>query len=179
MQDDPWKDLLDPDEEILWQGRPVAGVTLRDFRPLEAGMGLFFMGFSLFWMITASRAGGVFWMFGLIFFAVGFYNAIGAIFWKAYLRGHMHYTLTSKRCFIATDVFSRKELKTYMLNAGTELSLVDGPVGSVYFATDTKTGPNRKAEVQVGFEQIADPRKVMKLMRDAVTLNDSNADADT
>ncbi|HEY1016869.1 MAG TPA: SHOCT domain-containing protein [Herpetosiphonaceae bacterium] len=37
---------------------------------------VFFIGFAVFWMLMASRAGGSFWMFGLLFVAVGIISGI-------------------------------------------------------------------------------------------------------
>ncbi|MFT7595906.1 MAG: hypothetical protein ACI8R4_003239, partial [Paracoccaceae bacterium] len=110
---DGWRGLLAGDEKILWQGRPEPGFRLDLSQPMSLVMGVFFMGFSLFWMKMASQAGGFFWMFGLLFFGTGFFNAIGVHVWKSYRRTKTHYTLTDKHAFIATDLFDKKRLKSY------------------------------------------------------------------
>lgn len=163
---DPWAGLLDPDEVILWQGHPKPGLTFDFSQPMLIVMGLFFMGFSIFWMQTAAQAGGYFWTFGLIFFGIGFFNAIGVHFWKAYLRSKTHYTLTTKRGFVATNALGRRRLKSYPIQPDTQLELIDGPYASVVFATTRRRGKNGWYEVPITFERLEDGRDVLGLIRD-------------
>lgn len=163
-----WDGILDEDETILWQGRPIAGISFQNIDVISTLMGLFFMGFSLFWMgmalnITSgfgpSGFGGVFPyifpLFGVPFFFIGFYNAIGHLFWDAYLRSKTHYTLSSKRAFIATDHPTKgKLLVDHKIDQDTDLTLKIGPPDSVFFV-----------KARNGFKRIEDGRKVHKLMR--------------
>lgn len=161
-----WEGLLDEGESILWQGRPTAGLSFHATEPMSAAMGIFFMSFSIFWIGMAANItsgfngfGGsfpkFFPLFGVPFFLIGFYNAIGHVFWQAYLRSKTHYTLTSKRAFIATDHPTQgKLLKNYPINADTDVILKIGPPDSVWFAGK-----------RIGFARIDDGREVLKLMR--------------
>lgn len=163
-----WDGILDEGETILWQGRPVAGLSFQNIDIMSTLMGLFFMGFSLFWMSMAMNiAGGfgrsdfggflpyIFPLFGLPFFFIGFYNAIGHILWDSYLRSKTHYTLTSKRAFIATaHPTNGKLLVDHMIDEDTHLTLRIGPPDSVFFKN-----------AKYGFKRIEDGRKVHKLMR--------------
>jgi len=163
-----WDGLLDEGETILWQGRPVAGLSFSNINVMETLMGLFFMGFSLFWIRTAANVTSnfgssgvegllpvVFPLFGVPFFLIGFYNAIGHILWDAFLRSRTHYTLTSKRAFIATDHPRRgKLLEDYSIDEHTDVTLKVGPPDSVLFR-------GRK----IGFIRIEDGRAVHKLIR--------------
>ncbi len=161
-----WGDILDPGETILWQGRPDGAVVLKLSNIAMLVFGLFFAGFALFWMVLAARAGGMFWMFGLIHFSVGIGIAFGALFWSAYRRRHSWYTLSNRRAFIATDLPLRgKRLKSWPITPVSMLELVDGALGSVHFAQATKRGKNRSYRVKVGFERIADGSRVYRLMR--------------
>ena len=162
---DPWSGLLDPGEEILWQGRPDARPHIDFSHPMMMVMGAFFMVFSLVWMNMASRAPGHFWMFGLIFFGIGFYNFIGVHFWKGFQRAHTHYTLTTKRAFIATDLLGRRTLKSYPIEQGAEIELIDGPLATVRFARVHRKGKNGGYYVPVGFERIAEGRTVYQHLR--------------
>ncbi|MGH1577760.1 hypothetical protein [Planktotalea sp.] len=161
-----WDGLLDEGESILWQGRPVAGLSFHNTDVMSAGMGVFFMGFSIFWMgMAANITGGfngfggvfpkLFPLFGIPFFLIGFYNAIGHAFWQAYLRSKTHYTLTSKRAFIATDHPTQgKLLRDYAIDANTDIILKVGPPDSVFFAGK-----------RIGFSRIEDGRALHKMMR--------------
>lgn len=164
-ENDPWAGLLDPDEKILWQGHPTPGVRFDLSQPMSVVIGLFFMGFSIFWMKTAAMAGGYFWMFGLLFFGIGFYNAIGVHFWKSFLRGQTHYTLTDKRGFIATNTLGRKTLASYPITAESDVTLSEGTRTSVYFHNKVKRSKNGTYTVPIGFEDIHDAREVLSLIR--------------
>lgn len=162
---DPWAGLLDPGEEILWQGRPDGRPQVDFSRPAPMLMGAFFMVFSVVWMNMASRAGGYFWMFGLIFFGIGFYNVIGVHLWTGYRRAHTHYTLTTKRAFIATDILGRRSLRSYPIDPEAEIELIDGPLATVHFARVHRKGRNGGYHVPVGFERIAEGRAVYRHLR--------------
>lgn len=163
-----WDGLLDDGETILWQGRPDTKLSFANINIVNTLIGLFFMGFSLFWMgMALAIAGGfgtsdftgilpfIFPLFGLPFFCIGFYNSIGHIFWDAYLRSKTHYTLTSKRAFIATDHPRKgKLLVDHDITADTRLTLKIGPPDSVFFR-----------DAKLGFKRIQDGRTVHKLMR--------------
>ncbi len=167
-----WQGILDADETILWQGSPVAGVTFKAEQGVMGVLiGFFFMGFSLFWMSMASQAPGPFWMFGLIFFAIGFYNSIGCHFWHAYLRSQTFYTLTSKRAFIAKDVpLKGRTLKSYPITDTSVLEFDGGDPATINFASEERKGTKgSRYSVDIGFERIRDGRTVMGLFRSIQT----------
>lgn len=165
MIDDGWQGILDRGEKLVWQGRPSAALRLAWRTPFEGLMAAFFVGFSLFWMHGASQAGGDFWMFGLIFFAVGVYQLIGVHFWTAYVRAGTTYTLTDRRALVATARLGRRDLKSYPITATTELVLKDGMPGSVFFATTTRFyGRGGSTSYPVGFDFIEDARAVYQRM---------------
>lgn len=167
-----WEDILDEDEEILWQGRPDAGLRFTD-RPFLSVFGLFFGGFALFWMVMAFTLGHetgpiryIFPLFGLPFLAVGVYMIGGRFFWSAYVRAHSHYTLTSKRAYIGTDLFGKRRLKSHEIIANMPLELDLGPPDCLWFAkTQTRTKNGTSIE-KIGFEHIDEGRKVYNMMRD-------------
>ncbi len=161
-----WDGILDEDEEIRWQGQPDSAIRPDLSQPMSIGMGVFFMGFSIFWMNMASRAGGGFWMFGLLFFGIGFYNAIGVHFWKAYLRRTTHYTLTNKRALIGTQPFGKRVLKSYPIARDTPIELQDGNPATIVFAREIHRGKKSSYKTNIGFERIDDGQKVYGLLRD-------------
>jgi len=161
-----WEGILDDDEEIRWQGQPDGAFHLDMRQPAGIGMGVFFMGFSLFWMNMASMAGGYFWMFGLLFSGIGFYNTIGVHFWKTYVRRTTHYTLTDKRAFIATQPLGKRLLKSYPITKDTPLGLEGSDPATIVFASETRRGNESGYVVKIGFERIYDSRKVYALLRE-------------
>ena len=161
-----WAGILDQGENILWQGRPLPRLRLEFQTPFEPLFFTFFTGFSVFWMVGASRAGGLFWTFGLLFFVVGSYSLIGQHYWKRYLRAHTFYTLTDRRALIATDVWGRRTLKSYPIAKSTMVELADGAPGSVFFATETQTDSDGdRTHSRIGFELVEDCRSVYALIR--------------
>ncbi|MEM6729353.1 MAG: aspartate carbamoyltransferase catalytic subunit [Pseudomonadota bacterium] len=163
---DAWEDILDPGEEILWQGRPEPGAAIGVEGIFAIPFGVFFAGFSVFWMTMAAQAGGYFWTFGLLFFAVGCGLVWNAIFGKAFRNKRTFYTLTNRRAFIAKDLpFKGKTLKSYPLTGDVPLEWVEGHYPSVHFATDRVRTKNGYHERSVGFERIADGTEVYRLIR--------------
>ena len=165
-----WEGILDPGETILWQGRPDGAVTLTPGSVVMALFGLLFAGFALFWMVMASLAGGYFWMFGLIHFAVGVGIMVSGPLGSAFTRRHSYYTLTDRRAFIATDLpLVGRRLRSYPITADTTLDFEDGALATLNFATVPRRGRNGVHEVPVGFARIRDGRAVLALMRDIQT----------
>ena len=160
-----WQGLLGADERIVWQGTPSGKLRLEFRSPFEPLFFTFFTGFSIFWMIMASRAPGYFWMFGLLFFFVGSYSLVGVHFWKSYLRTQSHLTLTNRRAFIATTVFGKRKLKSYPITPNTVLEYVDGTLGSIFFAKEELRGEDGTTVIPIGFELIEDARSVFALFR--------------
>ena len=164
-QIDPWKAYLDPGEEILWHGSPDGKIRLRARNLVISAFGIFFFGFSIFWTLGAANSGDlIFPLFGLPFMAVGFYLVFGTHFFDAHKRRHSYYTLTNKRAFIATNILTKK-IKSYAVNAETDLEFQPGPPASIYFAKEMKSGQNGSYTVPVGFEYVADGDTLYKLFR--------------
>ena len=161
-----WAGILDPGEEIIWQGRPDAKVIWKVSHIFTFIFGLFFAGFALFWMVMASSAGGFFWMFGLIHFSVGLGLAIGPPFWGAWRRRHTWYSLSDRRAFIATDVpFRGRKLKSYPITSDTSLEYEAGHPASIHFATEYRRTKNGSRQVPIGFERIHDGDDVYSKIR--------------
>lgn len=162
-----WEGILDKEETIIWQGRPDGRIVMRITNIAGFVFGLFFAGFALFWMIMASSAGGVFWMFGLIHFAVGLGVSFGAVFWSAYKRRNSWYTLTNQRAFIAANLpLVGRKLKSYPINSDTMLEFLDDTPATINFATELRRGKNSTHRVSIGFERIENGRDVYAKFRE-------------
>ena len=153
-----WEGILDPGEQILWQGSPVP----RPGPPARSGrdriMPFAVIGFSIFWMFQAMQAGGVLWLFGLVFLYIGVRELRRRPTPTRDVLSGTFYTLTDRRAFIATEIGSRRDLKSYPIGRDTVVELVDGVPGSVYFTTATG--------FRVGFELVEDARSVYARIRD-------------
>jgi len=162
-----WDGILDPDEHILWQGQPDARFRFGLTDLIMGLFGLAFAGFALFWMIMASRAGGFFWMFGQIHFAVGLGIAVGKPVGSWWMRRHSFYSLSNKRAFIASDFPVRgRQLRTWEIGPESPVQLIDGDPQTVNFATELRrTAKGGTITRTIGFEGIHDGRKVIGLIR--------------
>ena len=161
-----WEGILDPGEVILWQGRPDKALHI-GFRDVALFIfGLFFAGFALFWMVMASQAGGVFWMFGLIHFSVGLGIMAGGPVISLYRRRHLYYTLTDRRAFIASDApIPGRSLQSYPIAADTPVTFHEGRLSDVHFATRQVRAKHGHRSVAIGFDRIENGRHVMSLIR--------------
>ncbi len=166
-QGSPWDAYLTRDERILWEGQPEPDVQLPRKSWLERIHGLFFLGFSIIWMIGASDGSGFFALFGLPFLAIGLYFVFGEQLFKKRALQRTVYAVSTKNCFIATSNQGRK-LKTYPITRSMTVELIDNEPPSVIFADEDSnfTVNNRRQRQQVGFIGIADGRKVFRLIRE-------------
>ena len=168
-----WAPYLDPDEHLLWEGQPAGGLRVEAQSLVQTAFGIFFLGFSIFWVIGASAAGGAFGLFGLPFVAVGCWLVFGHYFWDAWARSRTRYALTSKRAFIAENTFSRS-LKNWPIDEDTQLDFRPGSLASIYFATELYTTTSRRRHGgtrtrtrtrKIGFRWISDGDRVYQLFR--------------
>lgn len=185
-----WEGIFQDGERILWQGRPDTDVVWRDLLSSETVFGVFFTGFSVFWIASASSiinmgphmgGGGIgaifsfFPLFGLPFLAVGLHMVIGRIFFDAYMRGKTWYTLSNEAAYIARDAMGRRSLKRYGFAEMLAPDLVDGHPGSIFFAEELKqyqSGSRNSSRrttakrTRIGFRRIDDARTVYRLIAD-------------
>ena len=101
MDDQIIRSRLLTGERILWSGRPAQGLLLVPSDAFLIPFGLFFLGFSIFWIAMASNAGGGFFLFGIPFVVVGLFMSVGRFFVDAWLRQTMVYAVTDRRILIA------------------------------------------------------------------------------
>jgi len=161
-----WDEILENDEQILWQGRPNEKFRIKLSQIATLVFGLFFAGFAVFWMVMAAGIGGIFWMFGLLHFAVGLSISFGPIYWDNVQRRNSWYSLSDQRAFIATDMpFRGRRIKSFPITASTVLDFRRSEPPSIYFAHEIRQGKNSSTRIDIGFEGIPDAAEVFALMR--------------
>lgn len=167
-----WAPLLDPDEYILWQGRPDGGLHLKGSNLLISGLGVGFIAFSFFWIAMAfsfpgtqsNPLGWLFPMFGLPFVAVGLWLVFGVHVVDVRKRRRSIYALTNKRALIGTD-FGTRRLKSHPISKDTALELRPGPPDTVIFAVVERHNDDETRVEEIGFEYIADGARVYEMIR--------------
>ncbi|NHF73933.1 aspartate carbamoyltransferase catalytic subunit [Paracoccus xiamenensis] len=167
-----WQGILDPGEQILWQGRPEARIRL-DL--LELGRilpGLFMVGFALFWMWGAAYASPLFAAFGLIFVFTGLRQMLGQALRAYFTLSCSFYTLTDHRAIIGTDMpFQGRRLVSYPIDAATTTEYVATEPPSIMF------GPAMRGKrTRPGFHFVADADRVMAMIRQIQRGSDRPAD---
>ncbi|HET7466268.1 MAG TPA: PH domain-containing protein, partial [Candidatus Dormibacteraeota bacterium] len=105
---------LQPDEQLLWTGRPDANRLFTWLDLYLVPFSLFWTGFAIFWeslaLYGAVRAGAeaaFFPLFGLPFIAIGFYLLFGRFLVKRYSRRHTYYAVTDRRVIALSTSFGR------------------------------------------------------------------------
>ena len=86
-------------EKLVWWDRPSASGLARRELNMSTFMGIFFVGFSIFWMTMAYRASGPFFLFGLLFVGAGLWMVTTPLraYWAA---SSTLFALTDKRALI-------------------------------------------------------------------------------
>lgn len=151
-------------ENVVWSGRPAAGIRLRmsDFALLP--FALFWTAFAVFWEATAVSSGApwFFRAFGSPFVLIGVYITIGRFFFEAALRSRTAYCLTDRRALIVSWFFVTR-VRSVNLRALPEMSLLKhgGGMGSIVFGA--RNWATRGAPQSPRFEWISDANHVYGL----------------
>lgn len=162
---DNWAGLLDPGEDVIWQGQPDAQIDWSGLSPLKMGVGLIFCMVGLNLVRDASSFGiegmgdGLFAvipvLMGLSFAGIGARAAFGEPLLDAMRRSNSWYTLTDRRVIVASKLFGRKQLQDMRLSPETDLVLEEGSPGSVRIPSNP----------DLSFRRIEEARMVYGLMR--------------
>lgn len=133
---------LQPDEQLLWSGRPNARRLFTLFDIYLVPFSLLWGGFAIFWetlvvwsALSRRDAGDIVpILFGLIFVAIGLYMIFGRFIVKRYTRSHTYYAVTDRRVLVLSTAF-RHTVRSASLKRlpGLELSVRRGGRGTVTF----------------------------------------------
>jgi hypothetical protein len=159
-----WKNLLAPDEEILWQGAPSAKLRSEFQLPEDLLSAVLTVGLSILLMLGAVADVIYVRIFGLALLGLGLFQIFGVHHWKAYVRHKTFYTLTNQNAFIAVEMFGRRFLRSYAILPSTRLEYELNEPGSIFFAVKriiTRHGTRTK---KIGFEMIDDAQDVVCFM---------------
>lgn len=123
--------VLRPGERLLWSGAPRTGLRTESSDLFAIPFGIFFLGFSVFWIAGAASSGGsrVFPLFGLPFVAVGLHLVIGRFFVDAWQRRRTVYGVSTNRVLVLTDFFSTRT-KSQGLGTVADIALDERADGS-------------------------------------------------
>ena len=125
-----FNDELNPNERIIWTGRPRQGFLLRPADALLIPFSLLWGGFACFWEggVISSGAPFFFMIWGIPFILVGLYIIAGRFFVDMAQRGKTYYALTNERVIIISGLFN-KNTKALKLNGLQEINIGTGRNG--------------------------------------------------
>lgn len=123
-------------EKVLWQGRPYAGLLVRDEEVVRPWRGLVIAAVGVFILFGPQKNGNgpldtfIGWMLVVLF---GFVPGVLPYFYQAFLRLNTRYTLTDKRAIISTRFLGKQSLKSYPAQSFTALEFDRLAGGTVWF----------------------------------------------
>jgi hypothetical protein len=158
-------------EQLIWQGKPSPARYALRKAAYTFPAGIFFFGFSLFWIYGAYMgADKVFWMFGIPFVIVGACMVLSPA-WHLFRATTTTYALTDRRAIIdISGLFPRwTSVPLNQVPFVDVRSSNDGP-GHVLFqeAAPTSYGMTGGMKQLDGFIAIADAAKVGQMLRTAI-----------
>ena len=164
LQDD-WKNLLNPGEKVLWQGRPNTGLRWRKPSAFKFPMTLIFAGTAIYIQLGVYGKSNPKFMllFGSGFVAVGVFLTVGLFFWDSYKRRYTRYILTNKRAFVATNHW-KKNLRILPILKDTLVDFRPGTESTVILEFETRDTRKEKKTIEHGFELIDEGTKVFSLI---------------
>ena len=162
-----WENTLEEGEIILWQGRPAPGISFTPVQVFATFFGFIFTSFALSWMVTAAKAGGFFWAFGLIHFTIGLGVLLSPLLLPAYMRKKTWYTLSNRKAYIADmPILGGKRLRSYPITKDTPIEIKTNAYTTIIFASPQRSGKNNRSyTVPIGFERLTDGDTVRGLIR--------------
>lgn len=163
-------------ERLLWSGRPRAGIVFRLTDLFTLLFGLFWLGFVVFWILSAYRAGApiLFVAFGIPFLLVGIYITAGRFVVEALQRKKMVYAVTNQRLMVLQGIWNRS-VHSINLRSLPEIQLItkrDGS-GSIYigplagFGRSYRSMGRMSAFGLTAFENIPNVRNVHEVIQRA------------
>ena len=127
------------DETLLWIGKPGKAPSALQTNPILPIFAIFWLGFAVFWTITATAVGGAFGLFGVFFIFIGGFVFYNAFFGKSNLLKTAVYAVTDKRAIIITHDKHGTNCTEYLFSSlrSVNLESVNGNTGTIRFAEET------------------------------------------
>ena len=166
-------------ERLIWWDRPNPARYARRDANFGVLFGVFFLGFAIFWMTTAYRAPGLFFLFGIPFVLAGLWMVTAPL--RAYRAAHATaFALTDKRVLTVTGSTVTARPLEHVDFVETE-SAADGS-GNVLFMTEPVSfvpwqWNSQQMTRRSGFIAIADAERVGQEMLSLMEKRRSPVDA--
>lgn len=170
---DQIKPYLDQDETLLWTGQPIGKAPVPN-KPFLVIFMIFWMGFAVFWTVSAAAMGGFFGIFGIFFIAFGAFGFYNALFGQNRVLKTAVYAVTDRRAIILTNGRNGLNCTEYIFANLPHISLesVKGTCGTIRFVQNTVQYDHRGRyhdhsaawHTQTAFIMIEDVHSVYRLI---------------
>lgn len=189
--EDVLRDHLESEEELLWHGQPVQGITFRASDALMIPFSVLWCGFAIaseamalgFLFAASTFDEGpslvfaiIFALFGLPFVLIGLYMVFGRFLVEARQRSRTFYGVTAHRIIIVAGLFSRK-VKSLNLRTVSDLSMSQktdgsgtitfGPTHPLFAFFGGTSWPSSEGAASLCFDRVADVAEAYRIIRDA------------
>jgi hypothetical protein len=161
--------LLDPGERLVWSGTPDALRYAVRKSKVSFPFGIFFFGFSIFWVYGAMQQSGLpFALFGVPFVAIGLVLVVSPL-WH-FIRGlRATYLVTDQRAVIDISGFFPKRISVPTSQIRfVELKFSRSGFGDVLFREIVASGDNGNSVTRDGFIAVAEADRADFILRAAV-----------
>lgn len=163
--------MLTLEERLLWVGQRDrrAPMKAKGTSGLMLIFPVFWLGFSIFWTLGATAAGGVFGLFGIPFIVVGiflFKQFLGGGGGQKYAITNMRVITVSKKGIISNNLEDLGGIAVY--DCGNGFGYVSFQTANAFQLGTSRNGQYMPASALTGFYGIRNPGEVYKILNDAV-----------
>lgn len=127
---------LNPNENLLWYGKPKQGILLRASDKTQIPFSILWAGFAFFYEYNAlTKTDDLFHqLWGVPFVIIGIHMLIGRFFYDSYQRKFTDYAVTNERIIIATGNHN-KSFKSILLKNLPQLQFIshEDTYGTIIF----------------------------------------------
>ena len=113
------REHLDREENLLWTCKPKSGIVFRTADIFMIPFSILWCGFAILWMILASQAGGLFFLFGVPFVIIGLIFVFGRFIIDAKQRENTVYGLTENRILKSLNIRTLSDIELSEKGDGT------------------------------------------------------------
>lgn len=161
-----WEDIFEPDEKLLWQGRPDPNFAWqkRHILPVILAIGVACLG--VIWIFFTDLGSGYTVIMGVILLLLAVFLAIAPPVMAMMVRKASWYSLSNKRGFIAMHRPNLgRKLNAYAIEPDFDIKFDGKTPATIYFAIAPRINGNRADLMKISFDLIEDGQKVYDMMR--------------
>lgn len=160
-----WEEIFEPDEVLLWQGRPDPSFAWqkRHILPVILGIGVACLG--VIWIFFTTLGNGYTVIMGVVLLLLAAFLAIAPPVMAMMVRKATWYSLSNKRGFVAMHRPNLgRRLNAYAIDPDFPIKFDGKALGTIFFALAPRPSGNTSDLMRINFDRINDGQKVYDLM---------------